>query len=164
MKKQELLINATDGFKYLRYAKYSCIIIVIAVLAVFFYQEAAAGSMEKAFTSSPVVTLGFILAAVNLYVYYGLNDIQQDLINQQNAVYCKSRLIGLAVFEGIFLNAVTIGLSFAAIKRNFNPVQLSKDKVRNQLIDSGKKNRLILDGIILGLFAILYYTIFAVTV
>lgn len=129
MKKKEIIrqnqekkkLKSTGDFKWLRYASYMCVAMVVLFLVYTgMLSTANPEGMAALFEGNLFVTVGFVVCAANLFIWNVLKTIIKNLEEFKNIDAAKVKLIIIAVAELVLFNYATMALVCIGLYSYFN--------------------------------------------
>lgn len=158
--KQKQKLKKVDDFKWIKYASYMCIAMVVLFL-VYAYMLAMTtkGGIETLIVENLFVTVGFIVCAGNLFVWNEIKRILTDLHEFKNIEATKAKLILIAVAELIMFNYATAALVFFSLYNYFKWKGTSLKEMYDEIVKTKQLKSLILLFVVLVVFVSLTYVI-----
>ena len=162
MKKREInkekqKLKKTSDFKMIRFARYICIAFVLIFLFyVSLLVSTVQGDFAKLFETNLFVTVGFIISALNIFIWYLLKLVNSNLEDYKNIDSCKVQLILVSVTQIILFNYACAALTI------FSLIKYFKWNQRISCAELKKQNQtgvLIALGIGFAVMVVLAYTI-----
>ncbi len=166
MKKSELIrrknkLKKTANFRYLKYAQYTCILIIVLFLVYVVGLSSAYGqSYEELLSTNPMVITGFIICTANLYVWWVLKHFNVDIEKFENIESIRINLIILCICQFFLLNFVSVVLMILSLVKYFQWKQFSWKQSLKELKADGQLAVLIMTIGVMLLFVALVFTLF----
>ncbi|MEG0329804.1 MAG: hypothetical protein RSC10_05500 [Longicatena sp.] len=166
MKKREVIkqknkLKQVRNLKYLKFAKYACLFLIVMFLI---YVGAMSASMnisfEELMSKNAVVIVGFMICTANLYVWYILKHFLTDIENYEHIESIRINLIVLSIAQVFLLNYISAGLMILSLVKYFQWNQFSFKKSLKEIKKEGQLSVLIISLIVMSLFVALVFGIF----
>ena len=118
--KEQLKIKELGNLKFMRYATYSCVALVLLFLMyIAIMAQSVSMSYEQLISSNPIFLIGFLICTVNLYVWFLLKRHMKDLKEVKNIDSIRIQLIIMAIFQLLTLNIAAASLLFLSLYSYF---------------------------------------------
>lgn len=119
-------LKESKGFKLIVYTKNMSVFITIIFLAYVGLQLSSyKGSINNFFIDAPTNTVGFVVSLANMYIWYELKSILEDIKLSKNIEAIRLKFLIMIVAELILLNFVTLILLALSLKKYFMWEKLS---------------------------------------
>lgn len=159
--KQKNKLKATQNFKYLNYAKYACIIIIVLFLIyVASLSNLGAVSMESLLTSNPIVITGFMICTANLYIWYVLKNFINDVKKLEHIESVRINVMIMVIAQFVFMNFISAILMIISLVKYFQWNNFSIKKALKEIKQEGQLAVLIVTLAVLILFISLVFGIY----
>lgn len=110
-----------DDLRWIKYSQFMCLIMVVLFLVYFsFLVMQAKGDMMGLFNGNLFVTIGFIISAISILLWYEFKKMREQLLNFEHidANHLKLMIIGLT--ELLTFNFATLIMIIISLVKYFN--------------------------------------------
>lgn len=159
--KQKNKLKQTGNYKYLRYAKFICILIVVLFLCyVAVLGNITKTSYETLLSENAIVITGFMICGANLYIWYVLKHFLEDLQIPQNVESIRLNLILVAIGQFILMNFISAILIVLSLRKYFQWNQFSFKTTWKDIKKDKQSAVFYVTSIVLLLFIALVYGVY----
>lgn len=151
--KQKNKLKVTEGFKLLVYARWISLFTALLVLVLFFLNTGfTTENMQEIMRENPILTVGFLICMIDLFIWYQLNTLIQYITNLNNIETVRIQLLIIAIVQLIGFNYLSFFCVVLALVRYFRwdgfsiKASVMEIKKENQL-----KNTLVLALVLIPL-------------
>lgn len=154
-KKEKLQLSVAQT-KYISYARLLCLIFQVLFIGyLIFVMSTNSLSYQQLIQKNPILLAGFIVCLLNLFIWYQSKQMITDLMAQK--FYSYYRVIGcLFIFIQFLLFNYPSAILFAiGLKKCFYWGNSPFHNIITRIGEEGKKSKLLMNIIVLGLGTIL---------
>lgn len=161
MIKQRNKLKKVERPKYMLYAQYACIILVVlfliytGLLSVILDE-----SMQVLLSENLVIIIGFMICVANLYVWFLLKQLIKEMEALEHIESVRMNLIVMAIAQACLLNYISAILLLISLKKYFSWQTFSPIKALKEIKKDGQTSVLAVSVIVLGLLMTLVYMIY----
>lgn len=166
MKKREIIkqknkLKQIRNIKYLNFAKYACLFLIIMFLIyVGIVSAMLETSYEELLSKDPIVIVGFIICTANLYIWYVLKTFIKDIQSLEHIESIRMNLILMSIGQVLLLNYISAILMLLSLKKYFQWNDFSLKKTLKEIKKDGQIAVLYVTLITLILFVSLVFGIY----
>lgn len=159
--KQKNKLKAVKNYRYLKLAKYACILLIILFLIyVGGIANLSRTSFEELLSKNAIVITGFMICTANLYIWYALKTFLRDLGDYRHIESIRMNLILMAAGQFILMNFISSILIILSLKKYFQWNQFSVKKSLQEIRKDGQSAVLIVTALVLVLFVSLVFGLY----
>ncbi len=166
MKKRDVIrqknkLRTTGSFRYMCYAKYACVaMIVLFLVYVGGLSNLSGKSYEELISKSPIVITGFMICTANLYVWYVLKNFLKDLEVPQHVESVRVNLLLMTVGQFVLMNFISAILMILSLRKYFSWESFSFKGALKEIRKEGQLSVLVITAVVLILFISLVFGIY----
>lgn len=117
---QKNKLKIYNNFKYLKLARFSCVMLVVLFLVyIAVNAQALQVSYQEIISENPVYLIGFLICAMNLYIWYLLKKFTIQMQELKNIDSIRIHLILLMIVQVFLLNFASAGLIALSLWKYF---------------------------------------------
>ncbi|WP_032120967.1 hypothetical protein [Clostridium amazonitimonense] len=162
IKRRSNRLKEFKDFRLIVYAKNMSVFITVIFLIYIGLQIGNyKGDVHRLFTEVPTNVIGFIASVANLYIWFELNNIIQDIKLSKNIETIRLKLMIMIVGEVILFNFVTVGLLVLSLIKYFKWKDVKITDLIKDIKREGQKSSIISLTLTLLICILLTYTIIA---
>lgn len=159
--KQKNKLKVVKNYRYLKLAKYACILLIVLFLIyVGGIANLSGTSFEELLSKNAIVITGFMICMANLYIWYALKIFLKDLEDYHHIESIRMNLIMMAVGQFMLMNFISSILMILSLKKYFQWNQFSVKKSLQEIRKDGQSAVLIVTVLILILFVSLVFGLY----
>ncbi|WP_411169198.1 hypothetical protein ACH36K_01095 [Clostridium sp. MB05] len=153
-------LKEVKDFRLIVYAKSMSVVITIIFLIYIGLQISNyKGDVYRLFIEAPTNVIGFIASVANLYIWFELNNMIQDIKLSKNIETIRLKLMIMIVGEVILLNFVTVGLLILSLIKYFKWKNVKITDLIKDIKREGQKSSIMLLSLTLLICILLTYTV-----
>ncbi len=153
-------LKDTKNLKLLIYAKNLSVIITLIFLIYFVLQiNVYKGDVQRLFLEAPTNVIGFIASLVNLYIWFELNTMIEDIKSAKNIETIRLKLIIMVIAQVILFNLVTVTLLTLSLVKYFKWKDVKILNLFKNIKIEGQNSSVLLLASVLFICILLTYTI-----
>lgn len=161
MIKQRNKLKKIEKPKYMIYAKYACVALVVlfliytGLLSMMLQQP-----MQVLLSENLVIIIGFMICVANLYVWFLLKQFIKEMEALEHIESVRMNLIVMAIAQASLLNYISAVLLIISLKKYFSWRGFSPMKALREIKKDGQISVLAISVVVLGLLMALVYMIY----
>ncbi|MFV0380798.1 MAG: hypothetical protein ACK5KR_00965 [Breznakia sp.] len=157
IKKRKRKYKNYENIKWIKLAKNMCVVIVfLFLLYVFGISMLVDINFSQVIVDYPVVAIGFVISAANLFIWYILKKLLDGMLEQQETAGVQLFLSVLTIAQILLLNVIVAGLLFVGVFTSFRWSKFSLKSAFTQLETEGQMKVFI--GTVLLLIVFIFLT------
>lgn len=158
LNRQKGKLKKINDFRWIRYARYMCVVMVVLFLFYFsILVMSNKGDIAGLFKDNLFVTVGFVICACNLFIWNELKIIHKNLMDYSCVDTNKMKLILITITEIILFNFATSILIIISLIKYFKWDGFNE--IIKEIKMQHKAKSILLLLIVLIIFILLIYTI-----
>lgn len=162
--KQRNKVKQMSDLRYLMFAKYACIFLIVVFLIYIGVLSALLHKpFKELFTKDPIIIVGYTICTANLYIWYSLKNYIKDIHDMEHIESIRINLIILAIGQAFLLNYISALLLIMSLWKYFRWNNFSIKKTLLEIKKEKQSVVAVITLIIVFLFIALVYGIFFAT-